>query len=353
MPQELHVIGPRQLKLRLYQEPLLGPDEVRAEAILSGISHGTELNLYRGTSPFHQKRFDPDLRLFVPSDEVATYPKRLGYEWVGQVTAIGEQVEAFQIGDLVHLPQAHRQTQVFTAGQTTQFGVLEPLPLGMTPDQAVMISLAGVALQAIHDAHIKLGDHVVIFGLGCIGLLALQLARLDGATRVVAVDPLPRRRAMAESLGADQVLDPNAVDVALEIKRTSIPDIAIDVSGHYPALNEAIRSVGMGGTIVAAGYYQGGGTALHLGEEWHHNRVTMVSSMGVWGASHRDHPLWDRARVHRTAAHLLASGQLRTDDFITHRIPFAQAAEAYDLIDHHPEETVKVVLAYGADEEAS
>ena len=100
------------------------------------------------------------------------------------------------------------------------------------------------------------------------------------------------------------------------------------------------------GTVVAAGYYQGEGPALRLGEEWHHNRVTMISSMGVWGCPHRDHPSWDRGRVHEMATNLLAAGRLRADGFITHRISFTRASEAYELIDQHPEQVIKVALMY-------
>src|SRR5690606_26747852 len=112
------------------------------------------------------------------------------------------------------------------------------------------------------------------------------------------------------------------------------------------ALNEAIRCVRKAGTVVAAGFYRGGGTALQLGAEWHHNRVTMVSSMGVWDCPHRDHPLWNRGRVHETAARLLASGQLQTAGLISHRIPFERAKEAYALIEGQPEAVVKVALTY-------
>ena len=83
-----------------------------------------------------------------------------------------------------------------------------------------------------------------------------------------------------------------------------------------------------------------------LGAEWHHNRVTLLSSMGVWGCPHRDHPTWNRDRIHRTALELLATGKLKTDELITHRIPFEQAAEAYQLIESHPEEAIKVILTY-------
>jgi threonine dehydrogenase-like Zn-dependent dehydrogenase len=190
---------------------------------------------------------------------------------------------------------------------------------------------------------------VAIFGLGAIGLLAVQFARLNGALRIDAVDPLSRRRALAEAFGADRTLDPKTCDVALEIKSGTPErgaDVAIELSGSAAALHESIRCVRVAGTVVAGGYYQGGAAPLRLGEEWHHNRITMVSSMGVWDCPHRDYPAWDRARIHATATHFLATGQLRTDGLISHRFPFARAADAYALIDQRPDEVVKVVLTY-------
>ena len=349
MSRESLLVAPRDLRLVPVPDRPLQANEVRAEAVVSGISHGTELNLYRGTSPFDRRRFDPELRLFVEDSTSQPYPMRLGYEWVGRVAEVGAEVTTWKVGDLVHLPVNHRESAIFTAGERTGLGAVEPLPAGMAPENAALIALAGVALQAIHDAHIKLGDRVAIFGLGTIGLLALQLARLDGAAWVDAVDPLPRRRALAAAYGADRVLDPNDGDVARAIKEARPQhgaDVAVEVSGHYPALHEALRSARMGGTIVAAGYYQGGGTPLRLGEEWHHNRLTLVSSMGVWDCTHRDHPAWNRGRVHATVTDLLATGRLRADGMITHRIPFERAAEAFDLIDRRPEDVVKVVLTY-------
>lgn len=80
--------------------------------------------------------------------------------------------------------------------------------------------------------------------------------------------------------------------------------MAIEFSGSYAALHQAIRCVRMAGPGLAAGFYQGGGTELRLGEEWHHNRVSMVSSLRGWGNPHRDYPLWDRARVREMAISL-------------------------------------------------
>lgn len=350
MPTELVLKSPRELALVEYAETPLLPDQVRAAAIISGISHGTELNLYSGNSPFRDRYFDPDLRLFLPKPETdAAEISRIGYEWVGRVTEVGAGVTNFKLGDLVHLPFHHSQTHTFKAGERTLVGSIEPMPAGLQPDAAVFLALAGVALQAVHDAHIKVGDRVAIFGMGAIGLLAVQIARLNGAAWVDAVDPLPARREWALHLGADAAYDPLADDVAYAIKSASPErgaDIAIEVSGNYAALNEAVRAVRKAGTVVAAGFYRGGGTPLQLGAEWHHNRVTMVSSMGVWECPHRDHPLWTRGRIHDAAAQLLAEGKLNTDGLISQRIPFQQAAEAYRLIEAHPESVVKVVLTY-------
>ncbi len=348
MPQELQLVGPRAVQLLTYEDAPLQPHQVRAQAILSGISHGTEMNLYRGTSPFANKIFDPDLRLFMPGAGMEA-DIRLGYEWVGRVTEVGAQIEHLEPGDLVHLLMPHRETHTADPLDIPFHRQLEPLPPDLAPDDAIFLALAGVALQAIHDARIKVGDRVAIFGLGVIGLFAAQLARLNGASWIDAVDLIPTRRTLATNFGADQVLDPRDCDVGYEIKSANPQrgaDVAIELSGSYAALHEAIRSVRMGGVVVAGGFYQGGAEALRLGEEWHHNRVTMISSMAAWKCPHRDYPLWDRTRINETVTKLLAGGRLRTDGLITHRIPFARAAEAYKLIDQHSAEVVKVVLEY-------
>ena len=66
MPLELQLIGPREVAFAAYDDPPLQAGEVRARAIMSGVSHGTEMNLFTGNNPFVEQEFDPELRLFVP-----------------------------------------------------------------------------------------------------------------------------------------------------------------------------------------------------------------------------------------------------------------------------------------------
>ena len=121
MPNELLLTEPRSIAVSPYDEEPLAASEVRAEAIVSGISHGTELALYRGVSPFDGKRFDTDLRLFVEDAERAAYPMRLGYEWVGTVTETRRRGRhAVEVGDLVHLALPHRETQTLAVDDRPQ-----------------------------------------------------------------------------------------------------------------------------------------------------------------------------------------------------------------------------------------
>lgn len=347
MPLELLLKDARQIALESYTERPVAAGEICARAVLSAISHGTEISLYRGISPFHDRQFDPKLRLFVQRTEQPCYPTRLGYEWVGEVTDVGSEIQGYRVGDLVHLPLPHRQTQIFTPTDYVHLGVTGPLSEGIVPEQAAFLTSTAIALQAVHDAQIKVGDHVVVFGLGILGLLTIQLARRNGAQWIDAVDPVAKRREIATALGADRTFDPLETDIGLALKTTGPgADATIEFSGNYAALHQAIRSVRMGGLVVAAGFYQGGGEALRLGEEWHHNRVTMVASIQGWGNAHRAHPLWDRPRLRAAAITLIKSGQLTLEQFITHRIPFTQAQEAYQIIDQGPPDVLKVIMVY-------
>ena len=136
---------------------------------------------------------------------------------------------------------------------------------------------ARFALAAIHDAEIKLGDRVAIFGLGAIGMLAIQMARLDGATQVIAIDPIPERLELANKLGADITINPQDGDAAIAIKEATGGrgvDVAVEISGVYASLQQAIRSAHKEGLVVTASYYGDRTTPVDLSREWHHNRLT-------------------------------------------------------------------------------
>ena len=104
-----------------------------------------------------------------------------------------------------------------------------------------------------------------------------------------------------------------------------------------PACTTRWRRPGSAGRVVTVGFYQGGAPELRLGEEWHHNRLELVSSMGAWGAPHRAYPAWDRPRVMRTVVDLLASGAVRVDALPVRHFPLRGRRRRLRLARRQPE----------------
>jgi threonine dehydrogenase-like Zn-dependent dehydrogenase len=337
--------GPGAVSVTTEPEPVAGPGEVLLGTIYSGISAGTELHTYRGTSPYLSKAWDPERRLFIPSDApTLTYPVvGTGYEEVGRVLDVGPGVTAVRPGQVVWGIWGHRASTVVTE----EYAAGRVLADGADPVLGIFSHIGSVALNVILDADIHVGETVAVFGLGAPGQMVAQLARLNGA-RVIAVDALPDRLELARELGADEVLLAGREPVAERIRElTGGPgaDVGLEVSGSYHALHEAIRSVAYNSRVVAAGAFQGDGHALLLGDEFHHNRVQVICSQisGVSAAlSHR----WNRERLARTAISLATSGRIDLPALVSHVLPVAQVADAFELVAERPAEALQVVLSF-------
>lgn len=340
MGRQIVFSAPKQLEFEDYPEPALQANQVRVRTLYSGISAGTELTQYRGTNPYLQKRFDPETRLFVEDRAGLAYPlKGFGYEQAGQISELGAGVSGLQVGQLVWGSWNHRSQVVLDES------LVKPrlLPPGTDPRLGIFARIGAIALGPVHEADIHLGETVAIFGLGIIGLLAVQLARLNGAT-VIAVDGVDQRLEQARRLGA-QVVDFRQENPAQAIKKLTGrgADVSLELSGSYQALHEAIRATAYNSKVVAAGFYQGEGAGLRLGEEFHHNRIQLLSSQ-IQGINPALDHRWDRLRLEQTVMRLAAEGQLEVLSLITHTFPFAQAAQAYQLLDQRPGEALQVVL---------
>src|SRR5215213_6561509 len=104
---------PRELVFQEYEPTPLEPGQVRVRTLYSGISAGTEMTIYRGSNPYAQKRWDPELKLFLPaSDDPRLYPCPLGYEEVGYVEEIAEGVQDVAVGDWIYGSWSHRTEAV-------------------------------------------------------------------------------------------------------------------------------------------------------------------------------------------------------------------------------------------------
>lgn len=308
---------------------------MRVQALVSGISHGTELLVYRGQVP---SGLPLDLPTLAGSYD---FPIKFGYASVGRVMETGKGVTCLAPGDLVFSLHPHQTEYVVAAS----YPVL--LPSGLPPERGVFLANMETAVNILLDAAPRIGERVAVFGQGVIGLLLVQLLRRAGAGYVLAVDPLPLRRERALALGADVALEPNEglLDAVRSASDGQGVDVAIEASGQPAALEQAIAVTAAQGTVVVSSWYGTKPVTLDLGSHFHRGRLRIISSQ-VGAIDPALSGRWNQARRTALARDLLA--QLPLEQLITQQIPFRRAPEAYALIDCHPEETVEVVLSYGA-----
>ncbi|NAZ85970.1 zinc-dependent alcohol dehydrogenase [Kineococcus indalonis] len=323
MPRTVRFTAPRTVDVVEVPAEALAPGTARVATLGSGISAGTELTAYRGTNPYLTSTWDPGRRLFTGS-----HPQRPSYPLVGWgYSEVGRVVEAvLALGAL----RGHR------------------LPEGLDPVAGCFVRVGAIALNAVLAADAGVGETVAVVGQGVIGLLATCFAALGGA-RVVAVEGVAPRRERALALGAAVALEPGPGTAAAvrELTGGRGADAAVDLSGSYRALHEATRLVGADGRVVAAGFYQGEGAGLRLGEEFHHNRVEVLASQ-IGAVPARKRARWDVARLQETVVGLLAERRPDVTALVSHRFAVDDAAQAYRLLDAGAAQVLQVVLDFPA-----
>jgi len=339
----LYFTGPRAVEIRA--EPLDGPGvgQVLLDLEVSGISAGTELNVFRGLAPQWRQSMDPKTRLF--SDAHGSdwsWPARYGYAAVGRVAELGKDVGSLHKGDLVFAYVPHGQHAVVDANAVVPLGDLEDAEIG------VFFANLNTAYNGILDANIPLGADVVVSGLGVIGQMVTRLLARNGARQIIAVDTIEQRRQLALDGGATIALDPRDGPVAERVRDLTEgrgADTVIEVSGAAPALNEAIRTAGFNGTVIAMSWYGGTFETLSLSGEFHHNRPRIISSQ-VGTVNPFLGPLWSVGRRGRIAREYLSMLAPDLKGFVTHRVPLAEAGRGYSLLDQGSPDVMQVLIDY-------
>ncbi len=327
------ITNPRTIELRSEVLRELAPNEVRLRAIASAISHGTEMLVYRGRVP-RGTEFDlPTLR------GSFDFPIKYGYASVGRVERVGASVTELLPGDLAFALHPHQNVYVLPES------LVRRLPPELPAEHGLFFANMETALNAMLDEPIRLGECVVVFGQGIVGLLIGLLARRNGAARVVVVDRFERRRRLALAVGANAALEPGG-DLGERLRELTAgrgADLVFEASGSPPALQAAIDAIAPSGTVVVCSWYGTTPVSLELGGHFHRGRVRVRGSQ-VGQLDPALAPRWDRARRSDAVLDLLTD--LPLGGLISHRIPFEQAADAYRLVDDRAEETVQVVLTY-------
>ncbi len=336
--------GPRSVSVENVPDPtLLGADSAIIAVERTAIC-GSDLHLYHG--------------------EIGSQGVQLGHEFVGTIVETGPDVRRVKKGDRVLVsavvgcghcdPCLARDPVLCTGGGPRVFGTtLEfhggqaefcavpaadscclAIPDNVSLEQSVLLTdILPTGYTGAMNANIKPGSTVVVFGLGPVGVFALQTAKLYGPSRILAVDRVPERLARAAALGAEPIdaSDGQAVAKILDATKGRGVDSAIEAVGADATITDAILSVAAGGTISVIG--------VNMNMEFPYpmplafmKRLTLKAALVSVPAT------WDHL------VPLIANGKLQPEEVFTHRLPLSQAAEGYRIFDKREDGVLKVLL---------
>lgn len=328
--------APRTVELREEPVSVPGEGEIVVRSIVSLISAGSEMNVYRGDAVTPQEVELPTRGGDFP------FPIKFAYQIVGEVEEAGPN-SGYSVGDLVFCFHPHQDRFKILAAMPPgiDLSLVYPVPADLDPRRATFANLFSVAYNTLLDVPVRIGDVVAVSGLGVIGHFAAHLAR-PIAGRLILVDPLEERRKKAEWIGADAVVDPSgAVEAINALSDGRGADVYIEASGAPAALQGAIDATGVEGCIGVLSYYGRREATLRLAPEFHLRRQRIISSFVAMIGSGLQ-PRWTMLR--RTEEAMRRLGTIDTEILISHTVSLDEAPGAYERIDTHPGETLGIII---------
>lgn len=334
--------SPRQLDFTHVPDPVVGDDEVLIAVKACGIC-GSDVKGYTGTTG---RRIPPLI---------------MGHEAAGVVAAVGAHVPTLQDGDRVCFDstvycnqcaaceQGHynrcatRQVLGVSVPEYKRHGafaefvavpwwITHPIPETMTFAQAALLEPVAIAVHAVNRAALQPGATVLVIGAGTIGLFVVQAARLQGAGTILVADLSDHRLALAQTLGADVLINPGREDLTTAVKahtNNQGTEVSFEVVGFGATLRDALAVTRTGGCVVAVG---------NLEPEVTLNIPALISReltlRGTYASSGE----------YRTCIDLVASGRIQVEPLISKTLPLAEGQHAFDRLYTNTENLVKIIL---------
>lgn len=261
------------------------------------------------------------------------YPNRIGHEVSGTIVQLGSGVTHFQVGDRVTI-----FTDRYGYSEYVSVPGDQVIPIGAnTSFTAALGEPIGCVVNGLRRARIGLGDTVVLVGVGFMGLIMLQLARISGAAQIIAVDTRDSALKRAAGMGAHICLNPTEVDVkqaVMDITGGAGADCVIELTGNQAGLDLSTELVRVRGNLVIFGFHTGERRVNMFLWNWHgldvinaHERAPSAYVEGI-----------------RAGMKLLESGSLDMEPLVTHRYPLEQINEAFAVAYARGDDYVKAVI---------
>lgn len=329
MRQSLYFTAPHQVEHRAETCPSPQAGQVRVKMLLSAISPGTEMLIYRGEAPDDMQT---DATLTVLSGTLA-FPLKYGYSAIGQVVELGVGVASNWVGQRVFAFNPHESEFVANVAS------LQLVPPHMSSEDAVFLPNMETAVNFVLDGQPRMGENVAVVGQGVVGLLTTALLARMSPNSLLAVDRLNERRQLSLSFGATASLDP----IQASAKHIAFADLVYELSGSPAALDTAIALAGFSGRVVIGSWYGKKRAPIDLGGRFHRSRIQLISSQVSTLAPDLT-GRWDKQRRLDLAWRMIE--QIKPAQLVLHRFAFADAAQAYQLLDQVPEKAMQILLIY-------
>jgi len=294
-------------------EPMAG--QVTVKLAISTISSGTERANLVG---------DPNISPGAPG--AVKYPRVLGYSSSGVVTAVGEGVTGFKEGDRVALSwTTHSEYQNISADNIYHIG---DLPF----EETALWHITTFPMAAMRKCGVELGESAIVMGMGVLGMMAIKLLRAAGAVPIIAVDPVPEKRKLALSIGADYALDPFAPDFAGQAKDIigGGANVGIEVTGNGGGLNGILDCMARFGRVALLGCTRSSDFNIDYYRKVHGPGITLIGAHTNARPRRESHQGWWTTRDDVMAVKkLYEAGRLEFAGLITETHSPAEAPQVY------------------------
>ena len=288
----------------------------------------------------------------------------MGHEYSGVVSAVGDEVTRWSVGDrvvggggepppgcprryagqgrTVQLPAGRVQRAERKGSRLRREVLLEewepvPIPDGVTDEEAAMCEPCAVTVHAVRLSQLKLGDSVVVLGAGPIGLLCAQVARAAGASKVIVSEPAPARAEAARRLGMDAVINPLEEDAeqrVVELTDGNGPDVVFECAAAKGTLDQALNMVRRNGQVVLVAIVWEQTPVLP--PDWMAREVSLKTSFGTQPED------W------RIALDLIRSGKVTMEPLVSEAsfLPLDEIQGAFEAL-CEPSNQVQMVVRHG------
>jgi len=311
-----------------------GPGEVLMESRCSAISPGTETMIFSGAFP---KDVPLDAGIESLKGSFA-YPFSYGYALVGEVSAVGPGVAKNLVGQTLFAFHPHQDRAVVPLADCHR------VPDGMAAEAALFLAPVETAVNLVLDGAPLVGERVLVFGQGVVGLLTAALLAKFPLARLDAVEPLAWRRDLAGRWGIGDTVDP-ANGAAWESLLAALKgaDLIYELSGNPAALDQAIEAAGFDGRIVVGSWYGANARPLALGGRFHRNRLRLISSQ-VSTLNPALTGRWTRERRTELAWRMVE--KLEPQRLVGPAFPLAQCQQAFEAACAKREGVMQVIFRY-------